>query len=795
MNWFQRLLGLDFPAGADLTSLRFALRGGLPGWLVALLVTLVIAFAVLVYSRESVGPFRSRRWWLAGVRAALLAMLVALVARPAVVAEAEGVRNRPVVILVDDSASLKLADRRLSSADLLRVAIATGNAPADANPEGPEWQSAAKEELAQTPRLELVRSAFKSTRMDLGNKLAQKFATSAYLFGAKPRRVAVGGIDKALTAEEQRTALWDVLREIAATPEGDVPGAIVLVTDGLDNASQATLEETIAELKKADVAVHVYGVGSTDSGAVRLIDAAVPETLFLDDMANVPVRYMYRGTGTPMAVVTAMLAGKEVAKTEVKLEQGEGRTTLSFVPERRTGATPEGELIVSIRLKNDPGATDDVRKPVRVSERRVRVLVVDDAPRWEFKFLQPALSRDRRVDATYFVLQGDPRALRGVPFVPTFPTRDKLFSYDLVILGDVPPSALGPDGVATLTDYVRDGGGLVVIAGRKAMPADYADTPLAEVLPVEFVPVRFPPAGDERTSAVVPELTAAGRRSQMTNLAASPEENEQLWRELPGFYWHYPVTRLRPGATALATIGRRAGDDTAEPVMAAQYYGKGPVLFIGGEETWRWRYNQGDRLFARFWGQVAYQLGLPHLLGQASRVQLALDRSEAVVGRPGYVYARLYDSDYRPFVADTVPATLEHVDAPGGEKAKNVSLTPVPGRVGEYRVLLPNDVAGRYELKLQQPETGSLPFRVVLPPGHELEPLGLNEPALKSLAKETGGAFYREEDLARLPSRVQQRTAPFTARQEAILWGPMALVLFLSLVTAEWIGRKFANLS
>lgn len=791
----QRLLGLSFPEGADLTTIGLALRGSIPWWVVTLLVAVATLAVAGIYRREVGRLTRGRRFSLAALRAGALALLIGLIARPAVVAEASGVRPRPVVLLIDNSASLKIADRRPTPQDLLRVAIAKGQAKPDANLDGPEWQSGAREELAQTTRLELARSAVMKSRGDLLDKLQDRFSVKSYVFGTKPRRVSGTGLEQAVVGDEQRTALWDSLRIVASPPDSDPPAAVVVITDGLDNASQASLEDTAAELAKADIAVHAYGIGSTDSGSVRLIDAALPETVFLDDTASIPVRYAYRGTGKPEAIVSLSFGGQEVARQEITLAPGEGRTTLTFVPEKRMVGTMGPGFGVNIRLKKDPAANDEIRKSATVSERRVRVLVVDDAPRWEFKFLQPALSRDRRVDATYYVMQGDPRALRGAPFIPAFPSRDKLFGYDLVILGDVPPAALGPDGVATLVDYVRDGGGLAVIAGRKAMPAEYADTPLAEALPVEFLPVRFPSMSEERTNPFSLELTPAGRRSPMTSLGDTPEENEKIWRELPGFHWRYPVTKLRAGATALVTAGRRGGEDAPAPIVAQHYFGKGPVTFFAADESWRWRFNQEDRLYARFWGQVAYQLGLPHLLGQSSRVQLALDRSDALVGRPGYIYARLYDSDYRPFIADSIAGTIEQYDVTGPERFKSVTLSPVPGRAGEYRVLLPHDAPGRFELRVQRPEAGSLPFRVSLPPGHELEPSGLNDGALRQLAKVTGGDFYREEDLARLPGKVRPRVAPFSARQEAVLWGPLPLIAFVGLVSAEWILRKIANMS
>jgi hypothetical protein len=124
-----------------------------------------------------------------------------------------------------------------------------------------------------------------------------------------------------------------------------------------------------------------------------------------------------------------------------------------------------------------------------------------------------------------------------------------------------------------------------------------------------------------------------------------------------------------------------------------------------------------------------------------------------------------------------------------------VTLQAIAGRPGEYRALLAHDRPGRYELKVANPDVSTFAFRVELPPRHELEESGLAEQALRDLAESSGGKFYREEDLHRLPSDVPTRTVSFTRRQEILLWNPLALLVFVGLITAEWLVRKFSNLS
>jgi hypothetical protein len=119
----------------------------------------------------------------------------------------------------------------------------------------------------------------------------------------------------------------------------------------------------------------------------------------------------------------------------------------------------------------------------------------------------------------------------------------------------------------------------------------------------------------------------------------------------------------------------------------------------------------------------------------------------------------------------------------------------VPGRPGEYRATLANDASGRYALRVDAPEPAAIEFRVDPPPDDESQGAGLPAAALTALAKLGGGAFYREEDLHRLPAAIAPRSASFTARREFSLWHPLTFALVVALLSAEWTLRKFSNLS
>jgi hypothetical protein len=106
---------------------------------------------------------------------------------------------------------------------------------------------------------------------------------------------------------------------------------------------------------------------------------------------------------------------------------------------------------------------------------------------------------------------------------------------------------------------------------------------------------------------------------------------------------------------------------------------------------------------------------------------------------------------------------------------------------------MPHDRDGRFQLKLDPPQGGTIEYRVDLPPQHELTEEGMDEESLKQAA--TPSRFYREEDLHRLASSIESIKAEVRVQREVLLWGRLSLLVLVLLFTAEWTVRKFSNLS
>ncbi len=93
-------------------------------------------------------------------------------------------------------------------------------------------------------------------------------------------------------------------------------------------------------------------------------------------------------------------------------------------------------------------------------------------------------------------------------------------------------------------------------------------------------------------------------------------------------FWHFPVTKAKPGATVLAVHGdpRMRNENGPEVLMATQLVGPGRVLFVSFDSTYRWRYVT-EQTFDGFWARVVDRAGRSKQLGGAYPFRLSSPQS------------------------------------------------------------------------------------------------------------------------------------------------------------------------
>ncbi len=815
MNFITRILAIDVPENTSLVwPPDFSFRGMSLGWLLVLILFVLLgALSVGVFyilEKGTIGWLR--RIFLIGVRCGLLLLLVFLILRPMLLIEFVGERPQGVAMLIDNSESMKQGDRRITEPDKARVAIAVGklSMKTDLNQKLTSFPADPKD----PPRMDMVKGVLKHKELNLLEDLQKFGPLRTYFFGHDVRGLEDNqDIAKFLASKydpgESRTALADSIVKVAQSKDADPPSAMIVITDGQDNASKYTLQEAAEVCRGMGIPLHIYGVGSSEGGQLKLKEVGgATTTLFAEDFVTIPLRWRAQGFKKGSVEITLTLGGVPVGKKEYdNIPIGEDLREEIVIQVPKDPEKREIQDLVAVIKYRSEGATfdDKLTRTMRIVDSKIKILYIEHSPRWEFKFLQPALVNrfKKRCDVDFILVNAAEKvANSGPPYLPKFyETREKFLEakYNLIILGDVAAGYFSKEQQEWIREFVQNRGGLIVMAGRQNMPSSYDDkSPIAELLPIEFKKEKFGLDEAKATTEYMPTLTDAGQRTDWLALADTAEESIEVWqKKLIGFHWNYPVAKLRPAATTLVVNPLAKMGDQPMPVLATHLFGKGRVIWLGTDETWRWRWNYRDKYFDRLWGQLIYQGGSPSLLGDGTeRTQIALNRSQAVVGTQSTIHVTLLDKDFNPRKDPKVEAELEFLEAkPGEERKVPVILNLHSGGRGEYSALIPHQREGRFELRVKNPETHTFSFRVDLPPQHELEKSGLAEKALRDAAHLSGGRFYREEDLYKLTGNIELKKKEFSRRQEVLLWNWLAIVLFLGLITMEWLVRKFSDLS
>jgi len=170
-------------------------------------------------------------------------------------------------------------------------------------------------------------------------------------------------------------------------------------------------------------------------------------------------------------------------------------------------------------------------------------------------------------------------AAPGLKPLTGFPsTVAELERYDVIVLGDLDPIAIGGhQGAAKLVEYVKGGGGLILICGRHHTPSEFLPTDLREVLPFDQT------LGYEEHGAIL-ELTDAGKSHELTRLSADPKVNEEIWKEIGGRAGFVRVRGVAAAEQVLAEARFAPDPDRApdkkvtEPILVARTAGRGRVV-------------------------------------------------------------------------------------------------------------------------------------------------------------------------------------------------------------------------
>ncbi|MFK7850424.1 MAG: hypothetical protein AB8D78_05540 [Akkermansiaceae bacterium] len=492
-------------------------------------------------------------------------------------------------------------------------------------------------------------------------------------------------------------------------------------------------------------------------------------------------------------------------RTIVRLrdETGKERTKNIILP-------PNAETYDSIlwRLEKEGNSTLDLSIPVEDGElvaknnthkfaisgrpERIRVLVVETLPRWEYRFLRNALSRDPGVELSCLLLRPQLGPGAGSDYIQEFPkTLEELSKFDVIFIGDV---GIGQDQLTEeQAQQIRglvenQASGVVFLPGPQGNQKTLVGSPLSDLIPVTI---------DENNAEGFPEdlatplnLTTEGRASLLTLLGDSEEENPDIWRRLPGFYWHAPVIRAKGGTEVLAVHANRRGPYGPTPLLVTKTAGSGKVLYMGIDSAWRWRKGVEDLYHYRFWGQVARWMSYQRNMAAGQRVRMFFTPERPEPGATVTIKANGFDAQGAPLKDGSV---VVDVTSPSGT-AKRIELQKNESEWGAYSGRFRVDLPGEWKLRAITSDAPDLPTETtIISQGVDIEKTGQpsRPEVLEEISRVSKGRAILPEQLPDLIRDINALPEPRPLENRVPLWSHWAtLVLMVILMGIFWAGRK-----
>lgn len=731
MSWFDRWRGIHWdPPGNGI-------------WLGLVLAVLVVAYAVYVYRRTEAPLRPGFRTLLAGLRAATLLLLVAILCRPVLSLALPGGASRGVLVLLDRSESLTLPGRE-----------------------------------PDRTRDDELRQALDGVTRELG---------SAYPLALRGFDRKLGPVVPELPPglpDGEGTDLAAALeRGMAEGGPAGRPGALVLVSDG----AQTEGPDPVPLARRLGVPVETVALGSAEPVPdLALTRVRVNREAFAGE--RTPLEAVLRLQGLDSTSVRVHLydvtdGEAEIAAATAHLDAdgAEQRVGLSFTPE----AT--GLRFLEVRVPPLPGeATPDNNRrlvAVRVREEKTGVLILTGRMTWDHTFLRRALE----ADSTLTVASG---YWRGGRFVGdtggTLPALNAagLRTTRVLVLDHVTPAQLPAATQSTLAGFVRAGGGLLMITG--ALPGIMAQWEHAKL--GDLLPVRAAATGN-LVDPIQVHLTAAGRRHAVFDASVPGAAPVDAWADLPPVEPAPDLGSLKAGAEALMT-----GGPGADPVVSWNRVGQGSVFLIGAGGVWKWGFmsaslGPGGSVLPPWWRRVAHWLARPGL-----ETHLDIHPEDDVVSRGEAVtfVARVTDESFDPIPG--VDVTVKVLPAAGSStEPRTVKLN---GAEGFYSGVVDDLPPGRYRFEgravNQGKDLGSADGVVAVDSlGTEMERLEADHEILERIAAASGGRTWSPDSLAGMRRVFSTLEANEEERVQLALWDhPLAFVLVVLLASVEWYLRR-----
>jgi hypothetical protein len=593
---------------------------------------------------------------------------------------------------------------------------------------------------------------------------------------------------------QSRTDLYEPLARAPEKVKNLI--GVVLISDGDWNDGPPPVQAA-TKLRLKGVPVYSVPVGSSARlPDIELVNLGSPTFGVAGKAVRIPFTIESTLPREYLTTVTLKTSDGDEVNEEVRIA-AMGRTSGSVL--WKPGRVGDTTLTLEVPKHPEETYTDNNRlsAPIAIREEKLRVLVVESFPRWEYRYLRNALSRDPGVEVACLLFHPGLSKVGGgnKDYIKQFPAGlDELSKFDVVFLGDVgvDDGQLTAEQCRLLKGLVEhQASGLVFMPGSQGRQFSLLETALADLFPVVMDEAQ-PGGWGSRTPGHF-ELTEIGRRSLLTNLADAQDNNLEVWDGLPGFQWYAPVVRAKGGSEVLAVHKDASNQNGRLPLLVTRTFGAGKVLFMGTDGAWRWRQGVEDKYHYRFWGQVVRWMAYQRNMAKGEMMRLYYSPDQPQVRQTLALNANVMERNGEPLSKGDVTARIV---APSG-KVETVRFTATGDEWGVFQSRFTAIEPGKHAVTLTCQQTGATLETSIFVQGDVAERVGrpARPEVLEEISRVTHGKMLAPGKMDQLLQSLASLPDPPPSVRRVQLWSHPALAgIVIALLGSFWIGRKIAGM-
>jgi hypothetical protein len=457
----------------------------------------------------------------------------------------------------------------------------------------------------------------------------------------------------------------------------------------------------------------------------------------------------------------------------------------------------ESSLSLKLAVEPDEAIAENNEQSFHVNIRvdKLKVLVVDSLPRWEYRYLRNALARDPGVEMNCILFHPGMDAGGGRNYLSSFPgTKEAISKYDVIFLGDVGigDKELTEKDAELIKGLVeQQSSGLIFLPGSRGREYSLLKSPLKDLFPVVLDDKKTEGLGLQNESSLL--LTTLGRRHLLTRFDSDENHNDELWKQLPGFYWCAAVEKNRPGSEVLAVHSTLRNSFGRLPLLVTRSAGTGKVLFMGTDSAWRWRRGVEDKFHYRFWSQVVRWMAHQRHLSEKEGLRLSYSPETPHVGDTVFLQGTVLDANGLPVENDVVNGKI----ISPANRSERLDFSAVEGGWGVFKSSFVPQEGGKYKVQLASQKTGHNLETEILVTQPLREKIGqpINAQILQEVASITHGLNVSYEQLDDVVQKISLLPEPKPIEKRTRLWSdPWWGGLILLLLVIYWVGRKLVGM-